>query len=352
MGELIAVKKVRHQKNKSKMVYQFRPLDFYFYSWELQLHDRIHVAEASLSRIVFGTWAEVSGFLRSSTRGKRQLKSVYKNRFIFLGFHSHEFRFTSFWDWRIQTLILLHSIFEVDLKMLGFLRFLLLTLSEAKKSSNFKDSSQLSSFELQVQKLGVAKQILHCCKSRALSWVQRWRFNICWWLNCSCAFCAAWLKSTSRRRSRFLWLLFKMASLALSRFIQWDKFSQPLMATSTAWCWLIHIVDLYLSWNSTLRGSKVDSGFQRVRPRFQEFEWSVRLLSRCGAKWTRTLGLTPYDVINVAQTFSKEFKGSQISQFALSFFLSLLLQRFMKRSIRAKIDQGILEYLDILGEVE
>ena len=33
-------------------------------------------------------------------------------------------------------------------------------------------------------------------------------------------------------------------------------------------------------------------------------------------------------------------------------FLSLLLQRFMKRSKRAKIDQGILEYLDILEEVE
>ena len=41
-----------------------------------------------------------------------------------------------------------------------------------------------------------------------------------------------------------------------------------------------------------------------------------------------------------------------MSRFALSFFLFLLLQRFMKRSIRAKIDQGILEYLDILGEVE
>ena len=95
MGELIAVKKVRHQKNKSKMVYQFRPLVFYFYSWELQLHDTIHVAVASLSRIVFGTSAEVSGFLRSTGKAT---KISLQNRFIFLGFHSHKLRFTSsFW---------------------------------------------------------------------------------------------------------------------------------------------------------------------------------------------------------------------------------------------------------------
>lgn len=50
-----------------------------------------------------------------------------------------------------------------------------------------------------------------------------------------------------------------------------------------------------LSWNSTLWWSKVDSGFQRVRPRFQEIEWRVRLLSRCGAKWTRTLGFSAHD---------------------------------------------------------
>ena len=167
---------------------------------------------------------------------------------------------------------------------MGFFRFLLLTLSEAKKSSNLRDSSE-SSLEVQVQKLGVAKQILHCCKSRALKSVQRWRFNNCWWLNCSCAFWAAWFKSTSRRRSRFLWLLFKMASLALSRFIQWDKFSQPWMATST--CWLIHMLDLPEACEFRLSKRRLRVFSSRdVRPRFQEFEWSVRPLSRCGAKWT------------------------------------------------------------------